>query len=112
MTIDLLLDQFDPLCSSLIMCSSVCIYSSTYVATTPYSWELTFCGRVSNGFKVYFDTFFIPPMSLLELSLPSMRSTSSSYVVPTSNGLAPSIYLVFSSSYEVSSFGVRTKGSY
>ncbi len=77
-----------------------------------YSWELTSCKTYSNGFKVYFDAYFISPAPLLELSLPPSRSIGSSYFVFVFNGLAPLIFPLSSFSYKVFGFGMRTKGSY
>ncbi len=54
----------------------------------------------------------LPAYSLLGLSFPPIRYPSSSSVVLILDGLAPPISLLSFSSFKVSSFRERTKGSY
>jgi hypothetical protein len=75
----------------------------------PYSRELTSCGTNSNGFKIYYNAYFIPPASFWELSLP-LRSIGSSSVVFVSNGLAPLVCLLSSSSFKVFDSKIRNRG--
>jgi len=80
--------------------------------TYAYSWELTSYKINSNGSRICFDAYFIPFASFWELSFLPLRSIGSSSYVLVLDGLAPSIFLLSSCSYEVSNFGARTKGSY
>jgi hypothetical protein len=47
-----------------VMSSLICIYFPISLVADPYSWELMSCGTNFNGYKVCFDTYFIPITSL------------------------------------------------
>jgi hypothetical protein len=82
-----------------------------FCGCNPYSWELTFCGTNSNGYKVYSNIYFIPLASLYELSLLPLRSIGS-FAIFVSDGPTPLVCPLFSFSFEVFSFKVRARGSY
>ncbi len=84
-----------------------CMFFKLYLlpismATYAYFWKLI-------SYKIYFTCFkFCSIASLLGLSFPPLRSFSS-YVILVPDGPAASLFLLFSSSYEVSGFKDRTK---
>ncbi len=96
----------------LVLCYLIFIYFFISVAVDPSSWELIYCGTNSNGSRLCFDTYFIPPVSFWELSVPPLRFVSSCFVVFISNGFTSSICPFFSSSSYVSGSWVKTRGSY
>ncbi len=109
--VTLMLDQFDtPIV--LKFCVLQFVYVGIFVVAYPYSWQLTSCGTYSNGSRLYYDTYFIPPTSFWELSLPPPRSIGSSFVVFVYDGHAPLVYPFSSFSFEVYDFGVNIRGSY
>jgi hypothetical protein len=54
----LMLGQFDPHVFPQVCVLLVCICSPISVIANTYSWELASCGIDSDGFRLYFDTFF------------------------------------------------------
>ncbi len=77
-----------------------------------YSRQLTSCKTDSISFRICSYAYVIPPTSLRRLPFPPMRSHGSSSFVLALDGIAPLVFPLYFSSFEVSSFGERTKGSY
>jgi hypothetical protein len=64
------------------------------------------------GSRICFDAYVIPPTSLWGLSFPPLRFVGSPFSIFVLNGPTPLVFPLFFSSYEVSGFRMKIKGSY